>query len=314
MTFRAACAAAFLLVSATHLGAQAASPPRTPLRIVSAGPSGEVAAVEEANEVRVVFSESMVPLGRVPAKLGPAFFHISPAVAGTFRWSGTTILIFTPARKLPLATKYDVRIDASAAAESGRRLDRPYSLHVHDTDGAAAADPLVPAWRSLRSAAGDRAALQPADQAGGCRGARHGGVAAASVRATRILAGGDRAAAGPATPDALQAFEAKVAAARAAASATSSVTLQPCRRLGQEAVSVPARDMVVLEATAAVPPDSWVRVTVDGRLPSLAGPAVSTKAQDYTIKVLPTFFINGFDCRAGVRPGILPIRSPCGCR
>ena len=44
-------------------------------------------------------------------------------------------------------------------------------------------------------------------------------------------------------------------------------------------------------------------MTVDGRLPSLAGPAVSTKAQDYTIKVLPTFFVNGFDCRAGVRSG-----------
>ena len=126
MTYRAVLAAALLLFAASTVNSQTASPPRSPLRIVSAGPSGEVAAVEEANEIRVVFSESMVPLGRVPPKPGPAFFHISPAVAGTFRWSGTTILIFTPARTLPLATKYDVTIDAAAAADSGRRLERPY--------------------------------------------------------------------------------------------------------------------------------------------------------------------------------------------
>ncbi len=300
MTFRAACAAAFLLVSATHLGAQAASPLRTPLRIVSAGPSGEVAAVEEANEVRVVFSESMVPLGRVPAKLGPSFFHISPALDGTFRWSGTTILIFTPARKLPLATKYDVRIDASAAAESGRRLDRPYSFtfttptarllqtHWYRPGGRFDRPPVIvlrfnQPIKPEDVAAHVTAALQPHP----FEPPAFSPMATARLRAS--------------APDALQAFEAKVAAARAAASATSSVPLSLAADWDKKQF-VPARDMVVLEATAAVPPDSWLRVTVDGRLPSLAGPAVSTKAQDYTIKVLPTFFINGFDCRAGCNP------------
>ena len=125
MTFRAACAAAFLLVSATHLGAPAASRPRTPLRIVSAGPSGEVAARRRGQRGP----------GRVLGIDGPArpragearttFFHISPAVDGTFRWSGTTILIFTPARKLPLATKYDVIVAGTAAALSGRTLGLP---------------------------------------------------------------------------------------------------------------------------------------------------------------------------------------------
>src|SRR5258708_28340623 len=111
-------------------GAAPAQPPgtRTPLRVVSAGPAGEVAAVEEANEVRVVFSESMIALGRVPARLRPPFFHITPAVTGTFRWSGTTILTFTPAHKLPMATKYEVTIDAGVAAASGRRLASPYSF------------------------------------------------------------------------------------------------------------------------------------------------------------------------------------------
>ena len=49
---------------------------------------------------------------------------------GTFRWSGTTILIYTPdpKRKLPFATRYSVTVDASAAAVSGRRLASPYTF------------------------------------------------------------------------------------------------------------------------------------------------------------------------------------------
>ena len=119
--------AAFVVYAGPSL-AQTPAPPRTPLRIVSAGPTGEVTAVEQANEIRVVFSEPMVALGRVPARLRPPFFRIAPAVAGTFRWSGTTILIFTPSRRLPLATKYDVTIDASAPAVSGRKLASPYTF------------------------------------------------------------------------------------------------------------------------------------------------------------------------------------------
>ena len=76
----------------------------------------------------MVFSEPMVALARTPSRLKPAFFHITPAVAGTYRWSGTTILILTPAKRLPLATKYDVTIDAGTAAISGRKLAAPYTF------------------------------------------------------------------------------------------------------------------------------------------------------------------------------------------
>ena len=37
------------------------------LTVVSAAPDGEIADREEANEIRVVFSEPMVVLGRIPA-------------------------------------------------------------------------------------------------------------------------------------------------------------------------------------------------------------------------------------------------------
>src|SRR4029079_15870874 len=56
------------------------------------------------------------------------FVTIRPSISGTFRWSGTTILIFTPdpSRKLPFATAYEVSIDPTVTAVSGRRLVAPY--------------------------------------------------------------------------------------------------------------------------------------------------------------------------------------------
>src|ERR1041385_757776 len=101
------------------------------LTIVKAGPVGEVANLAEANEVRVVFSEPMVVVGKIPKDLTVPWFHIEPAVKGTFRWSGTTTLIFTPA-SLPFATKFDVVINADAKAVSGRTLGRKYSVVVPD--------------------------------------------------------------------------------------------------------------------------------------------------------------------------------------
>src|SRR5437763_4928524 len=100
------------------------------LTIVKAGPVGEIADLAEANEIRVVFSEPMVALGKIPKVVGAPFFHLTPAVKGTFRWSGTTTLIFTPDPKMPLpfATKFDVAIDANATSASGKTLDHAYEF------------------------------------------------------------------------------------------------------------------------------------------------------------------------------------------
>ena len=94
------------------------------LRIVSAGPVGEVATIQEANEVRVVFSEPMVVVGKA-TQAAPPFFRISPPVRGSFRWSGTNTLIFTPER-MPYAARFEVSIDQKAASVAGNTLDKPY--------------------------------------------------------------------------------------------------------------------------------------------------------------------------------------------
>src|SRR6266850_4931705 len=100
------------------------------LTVVKAGPVGEIASLAEANEIRVVFSEPMVVLGKIPKVVAAPFFHITPPVSGTFRWSGTTTLIFTPDPKtpLPFATRFDVTIDATAKSVSGKMLDQAYDF------------------------------------------------------------------------------------------------------------------------------------------------------------------------------------------
>ena len=125
-----ACAAAVSCVLFAPIPV-AAQQPTGSLTVVSAGPVGETGSLEEANEIRMVFSEPMVALGRIPTPVTAPFVSISPAIlGGTFRWSGTTILIYTPdpKRRLPFSTRYTVTVDGSAAATSGRRLAAPYTF------------------------------------------------------------------------------------------------------------------------------------------------------------------------------------------
>src|SRR4029453_4724689 len=74
------------------------------------------------------FSEPMVTLGKIPEKVAAPFVRITPVINGTFRWSGTTVLIFTPARPLPFSTTYEVSIDTTATAGSGRKLAKPVTF------------------------------------------------------------------------------------------------------------------------------------------------------------------------------------------
>ena len=104
--------------------------PAAALEVAQAAPQGEVDALAQAAEVRVVFSEPMVALGRIPSPVTAPFFHVTPALPGTLRWSGTRTLVFTPADPdhLPYATRYEVTIDAGATSAAGVRLVRPFAF------------------------------------------------------------------------------------------------------------------------------------------------------------------------------------------
>src|SRR5436190_16483314 len=120
--------AAVLTPGAAALAQEPAGP--ATLSVVNAQPTGEIANLAQAAEIRVRFSEAMVPIGRIPDEVRAPFFSVRPAIAGTFRWAGPTILVFTPDPKTPLpnATRYDVTIDATTTAASGRRLTQPYTF------------------------------------------------------------------------------------------------------------------------------------------------------------------------------------------
>jgi uncharacterized protein YfaS (alpha-2-macroglobulin family) len=288
-------AAACLAFAARPVSAQTA-----PLRVVSAGPTGEAATIEQANEVRVVFSEPMVNLARVPARLRPVFFHISPTVVGTFRWSGTTILIFTPTKRLPMATKYDVSIDAGTAAISGRKLASAYTFtfttptarllntQSYRTGGQYGAPPILvlrfnQPVKAEEVLAHVKGAFEP-----------HEFVAPVIPQAAQTrLATID--------PSALQAFTKKVQAARSAASSSAAVTLAIAKDWDKKHYPA-APDMVVLQATSPVPPESWVKVEVDGKLPSLAGLATSGRVQNYTAKMERAFFVDHLGCTGSCDP------------
>ena len=126
-----ACRAVLGLISlASSASGQPASVLSAPLAIVNAQPTGEINSVEQAAEIRVRFSEAIVPLGRIPDTVTAPFFSIQPAVAGRFRWAGPTLLVFTPDPKAPMprATRFEVTIAAGATAVSGRALARPYTF------------------------------------------------------------------------------------------------------------------------------------------------------------------------------------------
>ncbi len=101
------------------------------LRVLEAAPNGAIQQLSDANEIRVIFSEPMVALGRVPSNPTPAWIHLAPAIKGSFRWSGSTILIFTPdaASPLPFATHYAyVTIDRTAESAEGHQLGASYQF------------------------------------------------------------------------------------------------------------------------------------------------------------------------------------------
>ncbi|MDD4352789.1 MAG: Ig-like domain-containing protein, partial [Candidatus Gracilibacteria bacterium] len=116
-------AAAVMVLSS--LGAAAAGPA---LKVVSASPAGETAKIEECNEIRILFSEPMVDLGRIPDEVKAPFVSIAPPLRGQFRWSGTRLLVFTPdpASPLPFCTEFKVSVAATAVSASGHALEEPY--------------------------------------------------------------------------------------------------------------------------------------------------------------------------------------------
>ncbi len=267
------------------------------LTVVNTAPRGEITKLEEANEIRIVFSEPMVTMGQIPAKVAAPFVTISPAIPGAFRWSGTTILIFTPdaSRPLPNATRYEVTVGATATAVSGRRLAKPVSFSFTTPTVKL----LSTAWyRRGGTAAGRMVAVLRFNQP-----VRSADIAAAlsasltphdwtppsfSPEALQRLKSSN--------PSSLEQFNAKVDAVRTIASSSAPVQFRPTDDWDRDRFP-PVPEQVVFEAVGQVAPESHVTLRLAPTVRSPTGAATPGQRQEYTIEAEPAFFINGFECR-----------------
>ncbi|RPI53772.1 MAG: hypothetical protein EHM55_12820 [Acidobacteria bacterium] len=299
---RRACTVALFCVTAAGIAVAAQERPGN-LTVVSAGPAGEIGSLEEANEIRMVFSEPMVALGRIPQPVTAPFVAISPAISGgTFRWSGTTILIYTPdpKRKLPFATRYGVTVDTSATATSGRRLAAPYTFaFTTPTVKLRAAEPFRKNGRYDSPMLVALRFNQP--------------VAPAAVISHLTLgfephewdapqlSDAGRARLSANNPQAVARFEAKVAAAARAAASAESLTFTLAADWDKKRFP-PSPDLVVIEITSPVPTESWIRARIDTGLRGIEGPALPGLSQSIRIEAEETFFVEGFECRSECDP------------
>ncbi|HKO54476.1 MAG TPA: MG2 domain-containing protein, partial [Thermoanaerobaculia bacterium] len=273
--------------------AAAAQGQNNKLTIVSAGPVGEVAKLAEANEVRVVFSEPMVVVGKIPQNVNPPWFHIDPAVQGGFRWSGTTTLIFTPSKPLPFATKFTVRIDPSATSVAGNKLDQAYEFSfITPTIRLRSVDwyrkggfdsPIVIALRFN----------QPVEAATVVQHLQLRTLAHDFTAPTIPEEGRKRLQ--KLEPQGLQAFAAKVAKAQQAASSNGQPVLSFIAADWDKKRFKPGKDLVVIETKPGVLPDTNLQVYLDSQLAKADTVRVGSE-QQFTIELGPTLFVDNIDC------------------
>jgi hypothetical protein len=95
-------------------------PPSVTIRLSPPASSGNLAST--LSSIDVVFNEDVVPATAKNA------FAISPYVAGTFHWQGTTMLIFTPSSKLPLDATFHVHVGPGIADKAGNIQRDAYDL------------------------------------------------------------------------------------------------------------------------------------------------------------------------------------------
>jgi uncharacterized protein YfaS (alpha-2-macroglobulin family) len=265
-----------------------------PLTVVSSGPRGELKTIEEGNEIRVVFSEPMVTIGKIPDPVAAPFVKISPAVPGSFRWSGSTILIFTPRKPLPYATSFQVTVDASVTAISGRKLARLVTFRfttptvtLEETQwyrrGRTVAGPLIVMLRFNQP-------VRPADVASALSATHEPHQwtppSFSNEQLTRLKAI-DAAA--------LEQFEHKVQATRHVSASREPVQLRLTNDWNKKDFP-PSSRLVVFETVSPVVPGAWVKLTLGRTLRSPEGPATPSRIQSYTIEAEPAFFIKGFQC------------------
>ena len=264
---RSSAIACALLLTAVSVASQ-----ETALTIIRADPSGSLATLEDADQIRIAFSEPMVAIGTVPDGRAPSWLHMTPAWAGAFYWAGTRTLVFSPdvATPFPYSTKFTVRIDASATSVAGRRLAAPYEMsfttptlrltHAYADRKSERFDSPVVITLSFNQPvraedvlAHTRVSLEPHDWK------------------KPVLSPGERTYWQGVDPDGLARFDAKVAAVERVASSSDQVAV----RIADPDRNTESYDdepgHASLETVGAPPPEAWLRIAIDSSMPAAEG-------------------------------------------
>jgi uncharacterized protein YfaS (alpha-2-macroglobulin family) len=261
------------------------------LRVASAGPVGEVATIEEANEVRVVFSEPMIVIGKATQAV-PSFFHIDPPARGTFRWSGTNTLIFAPAR-MPYASTYQVTIDPSATSVAGNTLDKPYrwsfttpTVRLMSVQWYRKPDRSVVFALFFNQPVSAKTLLPHVRVQTSAHEFEPPAIPASGLEELKKR-----------EPQAIVAFENKRAeAARAAASEGEPIFVFIPDSWDQLKLGPPSLDKVVLETRPGIPAETDFTIILDAKLAPRGGAVPSGRAQEYKIAVERALFVIGLTC------------------
>ena len=80
-----------------------------------------------------------------------------------------------------------------------------------------------------------------------------------------------------------------------------SLAVQPATTWDQKRFP-PSPTLIVLETTTVPAPGTWLRLTLDARMPSAEGPALPPEPQSSVAELPPMFFITGPNCRMSCDP------------
>lgn len=265
------------------------------LRVLNASPSGELNQLADAGQVRIVFSEPMVPLGSVVAGTAPPWIRMTPAAAGSFFWSGTRTLVFSPdsSAPLPYATRFTVQVDGSATSAAGRALGAPFEL----TFTTPTVRLLSAAWYRETGAFDSPAiiALQFNQDVRPEDVAAHVRVALAPHPWTAPALSPEVRARWQSTDAAgLARFDSKVAAVRRVASSSDPVGVRIARSWDERRFP-PTPGRVMLETTGAPPPEGRLAITIDDTMPSMGGPEKHA-SHSTVVQLESAFFVIGAGC------------------
>ena len=228
-------------------------------------------------------------------------FTSSRPSTGTFRWSGTTTLIFTPDPKtpLPFATKYDVTIDADAKAVSGKTLGKPYrfsfitpTIQLLRTDwyrkgGKYDGGVVIALWFNqpvVAETLGSHLALRTV----------------AHEFKTPFIPARDRLM--KLEPQQVAAFDAKVAKAQQAAASDGQPVLSFFPTEWDTKRFKPVPELVVVETKPGVPPDTNLQIFVDDKLAKHTTNVATGHTQTFTIELNPYLFVEKLECRTECNP------------